>query len=224
MSRRTILVASAASVVLLALWFLLLWGPQGDELEGARERRAAAEAENTALELRLARLRAAQEQAPQLMADLDDLRRAVPDDPQLAEFIFDANEAATEAGVDFISIAPGVPSLVAPLPPTITLNISVLGEYFSVLDYLERLDDLPRIVVIDSLGLTPIESDSGQEDLRVEITARMFATSAPQLGGPPVPAEATTTTTTVAGGESQQQVTTSTSSTPDITVSGSSGG
>lgn len=220
MSRRVMFVAFGAAVLLLLLWFLLLWGPQGGELQDARERHTAAESENDALELRLARLRSAQEQAPELMANLDDLRRAVPDDPQLAEFILDANEAASDAGVDFISIAPGLPELVAPLPPTIALSISVRGEYFSVLDYLDRVDDLPRIVVVDSLGLIPGESETGQEELTVQITARMFATSAPQLDGG---AGGATTTTTPAP-SAEQQVTTSTSAAPQVTVSAASGG
>lgn len=194
MSRRVALITLAAAIVLLVLWFLLLWGPQGGRLDDARERQDAAEAQNQSLELRLARLQAAQTQAPELMADLDRLRRAVPDDPQLAEFILDANDAASEAGVDFLSISPGAPTVGGALPPVITLNISVSGEYFSVLDYLDRLDDLPRIVVIDSLTLTPGDEGGGAAagpELSVAIVGRMFATSAPQLP---------TTTTTVASG------------------------
>jgi type IV pilus assembly protein PilO len=221
MSRRTILVAGAAAAGLAIMWFLLLWGPQGGKLDDARERETAAQAENDGLELRLARLQAAQQEAPEMMADLDGLRRAVPDDPQLAEFILDANTAASDAGVDFISIAPGVPQAGAALPPTITLSISVSGEYFSVLDYLERLSDMPRIVVVDSLNLAPSSSENGLQELAVQVTARMFATSAPQVAaaaaatGSPV---ATTTTTAAPSSESEQQVTTSTSSAPSITV------
>lgn len=191
MSRRVIIVAVAAAALLLVLWFLLLWGPEGGQLEDARDREDAAEVQNAALELRLQRLQAAQEQAPQLTARLDRLRRAVPDDPQLAEFILDANHAASEAGVEFLSISPGVPSAGdGVLPPIIRLDINVSGEYFSVLDYLDRLDDLPRIVVVDAVTLTPggAAAAAGPE-LAVSISGRMFATSAPQV---------TSTTTTTA--------------------------
>src|SRR5688572_13304543 len=122
MSRRVVIVSVLAAVVLAAVWFLLLWGPQSGELEDAQSRTTAAETDNEALELRLARLQAAQEKAPELIADLDDLRRAVPDGPELAEFILDANEAASDTGVDFLSISPGVPQRSNPaLPPVITL-------------------------------------------------------------------------------------------------------
>jgi Tfp pilus assembly protein PilO len=219
-TRRTALVAFAAAAALLVLWFMFLWGPQGGKLSDAEDREQAADVQNAALELRLSRLRAAQEKAPELMADLEELRRAVPDDPELAQFILDANDAASAAGVDFLSISPGVPSMSDPaLPPVISLNIDVRGEYFSVLDYLDRMSELPRVVVVDTLGLTPSESATGQE-LTVAIVGRMFATSAPQLTTPaPIATPAPTTTTTApATPEAQQQVTTSTTAPPQITV------
>ena len=201
MNRRAALIAAGAALALLGLWFVFLWGPQGGRLRDARQRVDTAEAQNSELELRVQRLEAAQEGAPARMAELAQLRRAVPPDPQLAQFILDANQAASEAGVDFLSISPGVPAAgVNGLPPVITLAINVTGPYFSVLDYLERLDELPRIVVIDSLNLTPNSGVGALQELTVAVTGRMFATSAPQVVPPttvPVPGETTTTTTPV---------------------------
>jgi Tfp pilus assembly protein PilO len=214
--RRTFLLAFAAAGVLLVLWFLLLWGPQGGRLKDAEDRQSAAEAANTALQVRLSRLQASQARAPELTADLEQLRRAVPDGPELAQFILDANDAASAAGVDFLSISPGVPEQSDPaLPPVINLAINVTGSYFSVLDYLDRLAELPRIVVIDDITLTPNDSESGRS-LGVSITGRMFATTAPQVT--PV-----STTTTTAPGAAGEQVTTSTSAPPEITVSSTNG-
>lgn len=195
MNRRTIVVAVGAGAALLLMWFFLLWGPQGGDLKDAQERRDAAEATNSQLELRVARLQDARDRAPELEADLDTLTRAVPDDPQLAQFILDANDIAIEAGVNFVSISPGVPALSAGLPPVISLSINVTGGYFEVIDYLDRLEDLPRIVVVDNLSLRPSAEESGTTSLTVAITARMFATSAPEM----IP---TTTTTAPASGAS----------------------
>ena len=199
MNRRGFLIALGASLALLGLWFVFLWGPQGGRLTDAQARTEAAEAQNSELELRIDRLEAAEEGAPARMAELAELRRAVPDEPELAQFILDANQAATDAGVDFLSISPGVPAAgVGGLPPVITLSITVTGPYFSVLDYLERVDDLPRIVVIDGLTLTPDAGPGALQELAVSINGRMFASSAPQIPPPttvpPAPGETTTTT------------------------------
>lgn len=199
MNRRSTLIVIGAVVALLGLWFLLLWGPQGGRLDDANEREAAADQVNSELELRIARLEAAQDSAPARMAQLEDLRRAVPDDPELAQFILDANQAASESGVDFLSISPAPPAAgVGGLPPVITLAINVTGGYFAVLDYLERVDDLPRIVVIDTINLAPNGGVGALQELSVSINGRMFATAAPQLAPVPTtvpPANGATTTT-----------------------------
>ena len=199
MNRRGFLIAIGASLALLGLWFVFLWGPQGGRLTDAQARGDAAETRNRELELRVDRLEAAQDGAPARMAELAALRRAVPDEPELAQFILDANQAASEAGVDFLSISPGVPAPgVSGLPPVISLSITVTGPYFSVLDYLERIGDLPRIVVIDALNLQPNAAPDGLQELTVSVTGRMFASSAPQIPPPttvpPAPGETTTTT------------------------------
>jgi Tfp pilus assembly protein PilO len=209
-NRRLVLIGFGAAGALLALWFLLLWGPQGGRLEDAKERRVTAEQENSGLEIRLARLEEAQDRAPQLLADLERLRAAVPDDPALAQFILDANDVAEEAGVEFLSIAPGTPSRsTTGGPPVITLQVTVNGGYFEVLDYLDQLDELSRVVVIDSLTLTPM-TENGRMDIGVQLAARMFtsellptgdgATSTAAPVSSSSPSTTTTTTTTTAGG------------------------
>jgi Tfp pilus assembly protein PilO len=201
MSRRAVAIAFGAAIGLLALWFLLLWAPQGRSLDNAEKRHEAADAANTQLEVRLSRLKDAQKNTPELLAAKDALRRAVPDQPDLAQFILDANDAASTAGVDFLSISPAVPEAgVNGQPPVVKLAITVTGSYFATLDYLQRLEELPRIVVIDTLGLTE-GSGTEVQSLSVSITARMFSTSAPQVAptttttAPPAPGQPTTTTT-----------------------------
>jgi Tfp pilus assembly protein PilO len=228
-NRRLILISFGAALALLGLWFVFLWGPQGDKLSAAHDRTDKAEAENTTLELRLARLKAAQKDAPELMAKGEQLRRAIPETPELAQFILDANDAASAAGVDFLSISPSPPApAVGRAPSDINLSIAVTGSYFEVLDYLDRLNALPRLVVVDTLGLSPGggESTGATDQMSVTLAARMFTTAsaAPAAG-------ATTTTTVPAGGStttssvpsSQETVTTSTSTAPSITVSANNG-
>lgn len=214
MSRRALAIAFGAAGALLVLWFLALWGPQGGKLSDADARVSAAETANEALQIRLQRLQGVQDRATELTAELAELQRAVPDEPSLAQFILDANQAATDSGVDFLSIAPGVPDQPDPsVPATMTLSINVQGGYFEVLDYLDRFATMPRVVVIDAITMTPSESESGGTGLVVALTGRMFATTAPAVA---VTGE---TPTTTVPGEANEQVTTSTQAAPEITVS-----
>ena len=208
MNRRALIVGAAAAVVVLLLWYFVFWSPRGRELDRARQRRQAAEQQAAQLRTEIARLRGAQSQEPAKRARLEALRQAIPDEPNLAQFIFDANDAATRAGIDFISIAPQLPAAATPAggattttapagggtttttaapaggtgaagagvrPAEVRLSLQIKGGYFQVLDFLNRLDDLSRLVVNDALTVTADQSAR----LSVSLTSRMFTRTVP---------------------------------------------
>lgn len=201
MSRRNLLLTVGAAAVIILAWFVFLWSPKGDDLEQARERRSVAEARESELEVRLAQLRDAERRAPELEAAGDRLRAAVPPTAELSTFLLAANQAATDAGVDFLSIAPTAPSqsTVPGGPTEVPLSINVTGGYHQVLDYLDRLLALPRVVVVDTLSAT---TGGDTDDLSVSLTGRMFTTELPAGAASTAQAASTsapsTTATTVA--------------------------
>jgi Tfp pilus assembly protein PilO len=204
--------AVIAMVVILAGWYLLLWSPAARNLDKAQTRRQSAQQRQVQLQAEIDRLQSAQKSEPQNRAKLETLRTAIPDDPALGEFIINVNDAAAKAGIDFVSIAPSLPKAgtaapaattgttvpgtvvtggAANAPAEIVVQFQVGGGYFQVLDFLNRLDALPRLVVTDSIN---ISADPGGA-LTVGVSARMFVRSVPAGF-----AGATATSTTVAGG------------------------
>jgi Tfp pilus assembly protein PilO len=162
----------------------------------------------------LTRLQQSRRDQPLKQSQLETLRVAVPDDPNLAQFILDANDAASKAGIDFLSITPTPPSAQAQgttpstpaagagagaTPTPIRMSLSVSGGYFQVLDFINRLNRLPRIVVIDNLSMAG-SGDATQ--LQVSIQARMFTTSSRPVAGAATGGATTgsSTTTTAPGG------------------------
>jgi Tfp pilus assembly protein PilO len=208
------LIGIAAALAVLVLWFLFLWSPQGSKLSDAEDRTDAAESEQQELQARIDRLQSLQQDEPQKRAQLENLRVAIPDEPNLAQFILDANAAANASGINFLSISPSPPVAVsgpgaAPSPTTpgapaagtapavINLQMSVSGGYFQVVDFINRLNGLPRLVVIDTLTLaTGGQATAGATTLSVSISARMFQRAATPVAGSP---GAATTTTTAPG-------------------------
>ena len=188
MTRRSALIAVGACLALLLAWYFLLWSPKGRDLAAASERIETAENLGDELEVRLARLQSSKERAPQLAATYDRLRTAVPDSPGLAQFILDANDAATKAGVDFLSITPSppAPSTTPGVATEIKLALTVEGGYFQTLTYLDHLLELPRIVVLDNVQVTP-KGEGG--DLVISLLGRMFSqVPAPPPGATPTSA------------------------------------
>jgi Tfp pilus assembly protein PilO len=215
MNRRTIAIAVGVSVGLLAVWFLLLWSPKGKELTKARQTRAAAVSDASQLQVKLTRLRDAAGHEPELQASLDRLRSAVPDAPNLAKFILDTNDVATKAGVDFLTIAPKTPEASATGPANIGLAINVKGGYAQVLDFMNQLLRQQRVVVIDTIQVTPAPSDAGEE-LSVSLTGRMFTTEIP-VGTVIAP---TTAATGTPGGKVAAAVTPAAPATPATPTAG----
>jgi Tfp pilus assembly protein PilO len=227
-SRRVILFAAIAAVVILLGWYLLLWSPAKSDLDKAKKRTAAAQAQEQQLQAQVRRLRDVRASEPLRRAQLETLRTAIPDTPNLGQFLVDVNDAATKSGINFMSIAPSEPkapatAVVTPTPTTapasgttpttaattatppaavatppaeVTLVIQVQGGYFQVMDFLNRLDRLPRLVVTDALN---VNADPNTGALTASINARMFVRSIP-AGFAGATATPSTTSTTAAGG------------------------
>jgi Tfp pilus assembly protein PilO len=224
-NRRVIIAAVIASVVVLLGWYFILWSPAKSDLTKAEDRTEAAEQQERSLEQAISRLRSAQRNEPLLRAQLETLRTAIPDVPNLAQFILDTNDAAARSGIDFISIAPSEPRAAAGTPATTTttragnttttrrdrpttsttvravapaeiaIALQIQGGYFPVLDFLNRLDAMPRLVVIDSIN---VSVDAATTRLSVALNTRMFTRAVP--AGFAGAAATTTTTAAPAGG------------------------
>src|SRR5439155_1795925 len=108
-----LLIPVGAGVLVLLIWFAALWGPQGSALSKAKKRADSAEQQRDTLQDQLTRLKASKRDEPLKRSQLETLRVAVPDDPNLAQFILDANDAASRSGIDFLSITPTPPSSTA---------------------------------------------------------------------------------------------------------------
>jgi len=200
---RRLLIPLGAGVLVVLLWFVALWGPQGSALSKAKKRKADAQAQGATLRDQLKRLQDARRDQPLKQSQLETLRVAIPDNPNLAEFILDANDAASRSGIDFLSITPGLPTApssttastvaggASATPIPIKIGMTVSGGYFQVLDFVNRLNALPRIVVVDTLTLTGSGSST---QLSVSLSERIFTTSAASVSGAPAGGSTTTTT------------------------------
>lgn len=190
MNRRALLIGAGALLLIVLAWYFLLWSPRSRALTQAQDRTNAALAQQEQLKTQIQRLRAAQRQEPLKRARLETLRTAIPDDPAIGQLILDVNNAANQSGIEFLSIAPAVPA-----SGTIRLSISINGGYFQVLDFINRLNALTRVIVVDGVTLAP----GGGGRMSSAITGRTFtAGTTGATTTTTAPGAAATTTTTAA--------------------------
>ena len=169
--RGRLILAIVGMVVLCVLTFVLFIRPQRAELAEVRLQIDAANSETLALQAELERRQALQENAAQLEAQLSKIRRLVPVKPEIPNFIFQVQEAANAAGLDFVQITPELPE---PPPEGATLaevgmTLTARGGYFSIQDFIRRLHALDRAVRIDSFGLTTAATEGA---IRLTMTSR----------------------------------------------------
>jgi Tfp pilus assembly protein PilO len=214
---RRLLIPLGIGVVVVILWYVALWSPQSSDLSAARKRKDAAVQQGATLRDQLTRLQQARRDQPLKQSQLETLRVAIPDDPGLAQFILDANDAASKAGIDFLSITPTPPTAAgaattpttvaggagaagAATPVPIKIAMTATGGYFQVLNFINLLNQLPRLVVVDGLTLG---AQGGAAQLQVSLQERIFTTSSrPVAGATGTTGGATpgaTTTTTAPG-------------------------
>jgi Tfp pilus assembly protein PilO len=164
MKRGMIIAIAAGAVVLVLLWYFLLFAPTSSDLSETRDEVAEAQRQKQELENTVRRLKELSRNSVQQTADLQALRAAIPELPDLGEFILQANEIASASGIDWLSISPSPPVAGTRGPnSTIALSIQVNGGFFELLDYLNRLEDLERLVIIDAVSVSTSDSDTGNQ-------------------------------------------------------------
>ncbi len=212
MRRRMIFaVALLVGVILLGAFVFLIWIPKGKEISSANLELASLQSQQASSRAEIASLEAFKAQLPTANAELARLTNAIPSYPQLADFILMVNRISNESGISFLSISPSQPAPQAPqtstpgastLPAAVTLGVQIKGGYFQVLDFLNRLDNLPRLVVTSTVSLSGSGTQTGPlvngSQVSASLQAKIFTQNIP-VGTPGVPIASTTTTTAPAG-------------------------
>lgn len=181
MNRRLLLIATVVSVAIVGLWWVFLFSPAADELSEAEDRRDTADGQLVTLREQRDRLALLVEQRPFFQSELESLRAAVPERDDLAGIILSIDEAAKASGVEFATFSaaePGLPDEFGLAP--VQIQVGGEGGYFQILDFVNRLNRIHRIVVIEriSLASSGSEEDLGPPRLTLNLGMSTFVTGA----------------------------------------------
>ena len=224
MKRNQLLIIGGAVLAIVLLWYFVLYAPLGDDLSSAQAQVATEQKTTDDLNAQLAQLKSQAKNSTQLQAKLRKLDAAVPAQPNLAEFIIQANDIADQSGISFLSIAPSPPAAGTGVS-VINLTMSIQGSFFQLQDYLRLLEQLERLVIVDGITISTSSPSSGATsagstdtsssgtDLNVTLTGRMFTRAAPTTSTGSSTPGTTTPTTTPAGGSTSSTTAPATSST-----------
>ena len=171
---------AAAAIFLVAILFVLR--PQFSQISGLRAEQAVELDKLEEAKLKLQRLDAIRQEATEIETKRIALSRRLPDEAELATLVVDLQKVANAAGLDFSAVEVETPvdqSGYTEIPFTLDLT----GTFYSLVDYLYRLEKMTREIVIDGVTISSPE----YPDLDIQLKAHVFKVtpSAAQLPPPP---------------------------------------
>ncbi|HEX9122473.1 MAG TPA: type 4a pilus biogenesis protein PilO [Actinomycetota bacterium] len=181
--RRAPIVAGVvfAVIALLAVFFLVL--PKRSQVSDTQDQLAQAQDQTSTLQAQLRSLQEAQAEAPQTKKELKKIENLIPPTADLPAMIRLLSDAADRAAVDFLTVSPGNPALDASGSfSAITASISVTGTYFSLQEFLFRLETLPRAAKVTNVSISPgggtetTTTTTGPQSLSMQLSVNFYTT------------------------------------------------
>lgn len=202
MNRRPALIAGLVGVVLAVGLVAGLILPKANQVRSKQSDVEVARQEEGTLRVQVQTLEAAAKDAPKDRKLLKRLQKQVPPTADLPQLIRLLNTTSDEAGVDWLTVAPGQPLLSGSgTYSVVPVQITVVGGFFAVDQYLFLLEELQRVSHVETIAITPGPEQLPQ--LQMSLTANFFTTDISAGPGsipgatesaPSVPAPAPTST------------------------------
>ena len=215
MNRRAPLFVAGGFALVAVLAFVLLVLPKMGQVGETQDELATAENEESSLQAQLAALQDAEAAAPETERQIAEIEDQVPPTADLPELFLLLQAAADGAAVDFFSFSPGTPLVSATGDYSlIQSQVTVTGSYFSLDEFLFRMETLDRAAKVTGITISPGAGGegvtTGTSALQMLLTIEFYTTDisagpasapGPTEGAPPAPADgaATTDTTTEPG-------------------------
>jgi Tfp pilus assembly protein PilO len=185
-------VIGLAIIFVLFLWYQFVYSPMGAQASKANQSAQDAKQQAASLDAQVRQMTGA---GAKKKASNDELQKAIPATPQVSEFLRQMQQIRDAVGIPeaFQSIAPAAPTATGG-SMAISVGITAKGSYAQMMDYVNRLNKLPRLVVVDNVQITaggagsgtgggptgPVFAGSGAApELSLQISVRLLTAGAP---------------------------------------------
>lgn len=211
---RLVGIGTGAAVLVALVWYFLLWSPRSAAYNKAHSEVTESEAAIQSLQAQIQQLEAQAKAGSGASSARQSVETAaIPPQANLAQLINQINSAANSSGVVFVSITPSEPAAptgtsVVSTASVINVAINATGGYYQLVDFINRLDSLPRLMVVNGVTMNPGGASGGSAGGSTggsgsSLTGELVVTLSTQVYTTAPPASAvsgTTTTTTAASG------------------------
>lgn len=189
MTRRGPAMAAVAGVAVILLMVVVLILPKATQIRKEQQAVEAAMQGEALLQVQLQQLRADARDARKTRQELAVFDTQIPSAADLPGLIKTLSAGAADASLDFLSLAPAQPTTTAAGDLSIVpVQVTMVGGFFAIDEYLFELESLPRVSQVTSISLTA--GPAGLPQLQVVASAQFYTTDL-SAGPGSVPAETT---------------------------------
>lgn len=151
--QRKVLIAAAVALVVILIWVVAVFDPQGHKLANVNNQISQAQTQQAVLEARLDRLKLYSKESAEFEALGQKLSAAVPPTTDIYDYITALSNAASSTGMKISSVAPATP-VAADNVAAIPVAISADGTYSQTLAFIKALYALPRLTILTQVSIS----------------------------------------------------------------------
>ena len=151
--QRRVLIAAAVALLVILIWMVALFLPEGRKVGTINVKVQAAQAEQVQLQDRLARLKAYSRESAKFEALQAKLTASVPSTTDIYDYITAISQIATATGIKVSNVDPQ-PAQASGNVSVIPVAISASGTYDQTLAFIKALYALPRLTLISNVSIS----------------------------------------------------------------------
>ena len=173
--RRIGILAGLGTLFLTAVWWMFFISPKNAEIADLEDELNVAIGNEQLLRVTINELESIRQAEVEYLAALGQLEGLIPERPLLEDFIEQVYALTLDTGIDLQTLAPSVPSVAeGSLLREIQVSAQIEGEFFELLGFLFGLNDMERLVRVDSISVSSSQDDVEGTVLSASVQMTLF--------------------------------------------------
>jgi Tfp pilus assembly protein PilO len=165
--QRKVLIGAVIALVVLLIWFVAIFSPEGHKLAAVNTSVQTAQTEQSTLQARLERLKAYSKESAVFEALGQRLSAAVPPTSDVYDYITAISNAAAATGMQVSSVDPA-PPIAGGNVAVVPVTVGATGTYDQTLAFIKALYALPRLTIITQISISGGGTDTSRSTLLVD--------------------------------------------------------
>jgi type IV pilus assembly protein PilO len=154
-------------------WYMLVWNEDRPVLQKAESDEADLRSQFENKQQRAANLDAYKAQLAEMERSFGAMLRQLPGKTEVPNLLVDISQTGLAAGLQEKLFQPG-PEKSNGFYAELPIKIKLVGSYHQFGAFVSGIAALPRIVTLDDIQISPIDSKNGYDNLTMDVTAKTY--------------------------------------------------